>query len=363
VRRSWLVVSAIVGLGACTLIDQPTSYFDPEQGPGSIVTLAAVTTEAVKALALTTNAVVYATSDAVFRVPKSGGNVESLAMFDGGDLVALASDGQSRVAWCSTSIGITTWDDATSTPTLIADSESCETLAISADRLVYTIANANSDGTTARFVNYQSTDGAVSPSGGFPLSVGEVTRSALALTTSDVYYVTQGGALAREILPTDLSGSPVGAPACWLGVGGSDPSAVLVGTSGDADVAMMASTDTDIMSATGQSRCCDPLADGGAAACPPMTHWISVYTGRIATYADSGALWWITDEALLRFQLTDLLGEEAPLAALGGLDGGTPLRDDLTSAINLAVDDTYAFFTSYNQTSRFFQVQRLQLTP
>ncbi len=216
-RRSWLVAAFACALGACTLIEQPTSYFDPVQGEGSLVTLGAVTAETVRGLCLTTDAVVYATAESVFRVPKAGGDVESIATIDAGDLVALASDGTNRVAWCSTSAGITTWDERTSTPVSVPSSEGCETLAISENRLVYTVAAA-----TSRYVFFQSTDGAASPAAGFELDPANTLRTAVALREDDVYYATQGNALARELLAADVDAgldASVGSPNCFLGTG------------------------------------------------------------------------------------------------------------------------------------------------
>jgi hypothetical protein len=356
--RLWPVAAAITALGSCTLIEQPTSYFDQRQGQGTIVTLGTVTAQAIRGLALTTDAVIYATSDTVYRVPKSGGNVDIIAPVVGDDLMSVAGDGTNRVAWCSPSAGVTTWDDRTSMTTPVLNSEGCQSLAISENRLVYTI-----DTPTARYVSYQSNDGADSPDTGFVIDQGAIP-TALALTGDDVYYATQGNALARELLASDDSGAkygPVGGAGCYLATGATGPVTVLLANASDAEVALVISG-TDVLYVTNTSTCCDRLVvDAGPNACPPVAHWVTAYTGRLALQPDSTTAWAIAETSMMHLDVTGLLEDSGSLSPLE--EGSSKLTGTYSSPTNLAVDGTYAFFSNYNPSSRLVQVQRLQLTP
>ncbi len=331
-RSTWLGLVAALAVAvavatACTLIERPGSYFDPT---GQLVTLASIPSP--QAIALTTSNVyvlaggtVTASGSTLQWVPKAGGSPTVIAESEAGTLTALATDGVSRVSWCDSTLGAFVLDEAAGgVPTLVQPDVDCAATAISPDRLVYTTDNA--DGGGGVLIHTVPDAGvAVFPAHGASLAIGQ----------DDVYFVTGGYVIAREHQPSN----------CYVAASNNVPASrlLVVSDAGDAGelglffgLALLFQ-----QSALDTLPCCDPLV---ADSCAPLR------------FSADGVGW---DRAAVRggnlYEIVTTLSR-VPLASLTRgdvLDATVELAPNLLSATNLAVDDTYAFFSQGDQVQRF----------
>jgi hypothetical protein len=328
-KRALVLVALACALGAaCTLLDRPTDYFDPD---GGLVTLTVVPgtgpIPGLRTLVLTASAVFIATPSNVYRIDKTGGNLQTIDTSTAGDFASIASDATSRVAWCSQSNGITIWDDAlgvVASRVSVATNRACETVAISPDLFAYTA--ADEDDAQARHLVFTIADGSASD---YPLLDGSGVAP-IAFTEDDTYYVGERNALVREILPSDdPSGKLVGSPECFLGGGVGVANEIVA--SGDAGLVFYLN-ESEARFTSVVAPCCGADQDAGCTIGLLRSASLTAPLLRLALHGSD--LWRVGSTN----GMADIVRESL------ATDASDTVRTGLGNAVDLAVDDAHAFF-------------------
>ncbi len=343
-NRLALAAFVAVAIGvACTLVNRQSDFFDPN---GRLVTIYTVDVQ-VDGLVLTTDDVVINTSSQVFRVPKTGGSAVVIA--DGLDLVHdLASDQQSRVGWCQGS-SVQRWDAARGMldPIVLASGMSCETVAVSKDRIVYTASSTSDDGGSddagaKGTLFYSLDDGGASPAGGFGLPfVG--SSSHRLVTVESTYFIAGDRTIFREKHDGDVTAAtePPGAPTCLLGnINGLATATALFVDLNEEPAVLAANTSLRVIR---QKACCSIL--GLDASCAAMSDPFPTSNG-VTLHA--GKFYYLVAGGIAISTLADVADGSANAATIPlGTSGETS---------HLAVDDESAFFLLGDR------IERLSLT-
>jgi hypothetical protein len=346
IEMQWLKVLALVAalagtlLAACTLIERPGSYYDPTN---RLVTLVSV--PSVEVLVLTNSNVYFlvggstqGSGSSLQAVPKAGGDTSIIWTTKAGAvLTTLASDEKSRVSWCDSTKGVYILDESNgATPALVANSTGCTAIAVSPARMVY----ATSDGDAGSFVHTVESDAATSA---LPITARTIN---VALAENDTYYLTADDRLARERLTSDTTPDFF----CTLGVETDVTGTRIIAVDAGQPVESPLFFGLSFIWTTPQAQCCQPDGSG----CVNLTGIVGGI-GASRTAIHGGQLY----NCLLDIRRVPLsLLIDNPTV----IDGGQILYSNVPAANNLAVDDTYAFF-SQTTAMQGDQILRLVLDP
>jgi hypothetical protein len=333
--KRWLSLAATTTLIACSLIYRPSDYFDPS---GQLTVIATAGDSATK-IVLTSSLVVYATSTGIYAVPKTGGDIQTLFTFGGGELTAMASNGADLVAWCGATTGLQAWRPGATAPVMIDSAvTSCGAIDVNGEN----IGVAFVGDTTPNYVGVYLGNGAsfaLDEGGATPLA-DQSSDGRVALTDSGIYYAS-GHALGRQRQPTDPN---IGDPYCGLEIGGGAALDFQVASRVDGGVLSLYRASIGYRF-DGNNTCCVLTADAGSPyACPPAAPF-TVDTNYLNIVIHGDYVYYLPEDQLKRASADAPQDASTVRAGLGQVVG------------SLAVDDSFAYFGVGNQ------IQKLALPP